>query len=86
MPSVDKNDAPCDFHGVEKTTQFVQLTFFLLNVNIELLRHTHTWKSHVEKEDCKLDKLRGLFDTMEITRSIIFVNTWRQAKSLKEKD
>lgn len=37
MPSVDKNDAPCDFHCVEKTTQFVQLTVFLLNVNIELL-------------------------------------------------
>lgn len=41
---------------------------------------------NVEKEDCKLDKLCGLFDTMEITRSIIFVNTRRQAKSLKEKD
>uniref|UniRef100_A0A0E0CI32 RNA helicase n=1 Tax=Oryza meridionalis TaxID=40149 RepID=A0A0E0CI32_9ORYZ len=40
---------------------------------------------NVEKEDCKLDKLCGLFDTMEITRSIIFVNTRRKAKSLTEK-
>uniref|UniRef100_A0A0E0JXG0 RNA helicase n=1 Tax=Oryza punctata TaxID=4537 RepID=A0A0E0JXG0_ORYPU len=40
---------------------------------------------NVEKEDCKLDKLCGLFDNMEITRSIIFVNTRRQAKSLTEK-
>ncbi|BAF08235.2 Os02g0221300 [Oryza sativa Japonica Group] len=40
---------------------------------------------NVEKEDCKLDKLCGLFDTMEITRSIIFVNTRHHAKSLTEK-
>ncbi|XP_052143863.1 ATP-dependent RNA helicase DRS1-like [Oryza glaberrima] len=40
---------------------------------------------NVEKEDCKLDKLCGLFNTMEITRSIIFVNTRHQAKSLTEK-
>ncbi|KAF0934164.1 hypothetical protein E2562_023426 [Oryza meyeriana var. granulata] len=40
---------------------------------------------NVEKEDCKLDKLCDLFDTMEITRSIIFVNTRHQAKSLTEK-
>uniref|UniRef100_A0A0D3F2K6 RNA helicase n=1 Tax=Oryza barthii TaxID=65489 RepID=A0A0D3F2K6_9ORYZ len=40
---------------------------------------------NVEKEDYKLDKLCGLFDTMEITRSIIFVNTRHQAKSLTEK-
>uniref|UniRef100_A0A0E0JYV0 RNA helicase n=1 Tax=Oryza punctata TaxID=4537 RepID=A0A0E0JYV0_ORYPU len=40
---------------------------------------------NVENEYCKLERLCDLFDTMEITRSVIFVNTRRQAKSLTEK-
>lgn len=39
----------------------------------------------VEKEESKFDKLCGLFDTMAVTRSIIFVNARRKVKALAEK-
>ena len=39
----------------------------------------------VENEESKFDKLCGLFDTMAVTQSIIFVNARRKVKSLAEK-
>ncbi|KAG8070275.1 hypothetical protein GUJ93_ZPchr0006g42015 [Zizania palustris] len=39
---------------------------------------------NVEKEDCKLDRLCDLLDSLAIAQSIIFVNTRRKVKSLTE--
>ena len=70
----------------EVTKKFMRDPIRILVKKEELtLEGIRQFSINVEREEWKLDTLCDLYETLTITRAVIFINTWRKVDRLTEK-